>query len=251
MDTDNDQTNLVAAARLDKLLQTRRAAPSALCTRLNIQVWTRDEKFVLKGRDDATAIARAAAAVRGVVGELLAPHEAFTASRVRAKEARGRVSGLYDIKLVGATRALVEGGISRLAGAGFYRLSKEDEFDDEDCFTIILPKEACVGPLIADLADLTNATRMAYETGGGLPGAGFDKARLVVNGAVEDAMKKAPKFIRADEGLITVAPVRRNGTLDHTNCSGDSLEGSLVTCRFTVMPGRTATRAGGGWVLEA
>ena len=164
MDTENEQTKFVAAARLDKLLQTRRAAPSALFTRLNILVWTRDEKFVLKGRDDATTISRAAATVRAVVGELPAPHGAFSASRVRAKEARGRVNGVYEIKLVGATRALLDDGIRRLAEAGFHRLMREDDFCDEDCFTVIVPKEACVGTLIADLADLRQ-TRRGWRTG--------------------------------------------------------------------------------------
>jgi len=179
-----------------------------------------------------------------VVGELLAPHGAFSASRVRANEARGRVNGVYEIKLVGANRAQLEDGIRRLAEAGFHPLMREEAFRDEDCFTVIVPKEACVGTLIADLADLTIATRMAYETGGGFPGAGFDKARLVVNGAVEDALKMAPKLFRVEAGLITVAPVRRNGTSGHMNGGGDMVEGSFTTSRFMVMPGRAATRAG-------
>ena len=116
---------------------------------------------------------------------------------------------------------------------------------DDDCFTVIVPKEICVGTLIANLEDLTDASKIAYETGGGLPGAGFDKARLVVNGSVDDVLQKAPRFIRSDEGLITVLPVRKGGgTAVPANGTEDASGAGLVASRFTVMPGRTASRAG-------
>ena len=216
---------------------------AANALRLNVQVWVSDERFVLKGRNDATTIARAAAAIRGEVGELLAPYEPFSASRVRAKETKGRVSGFYDIKLVGENRSVVDAGIARLAGIGFHKLAREDEFQEDDCFTIIVPKELCVGPLLADLANLTGVVAVAYETGGGIPGAGYDKARVVLKGSMEAALVKAPAFIRWEDGLVKVLPLQTGAGIQGSAGDGVGV-GARVTEGFTVMPGCTAARAG-------
>ena len=189
-------------------MEAGRTESAANALRLNVQVWVSDERFVLRGRNDATTIARAAAAVRGVVGELLAPYEAFSASSVRATKAKGRVSGLYDIKLVGENRLVVDAGIARLAGIGFYKLAREDELQEDDCFTLVVPKVMCIGPLLADLANLTGVSAVAYETGGGILGAGDDKARVVVKGSLEAALGRVPACIRWEEGRGKVLPPR-------------------------------------------
>ena len=141
-----------------------------------------------------------------MVGELLAPYEAFSASSVRATKAKGIISGLYDIQLVGENRAVLDAGIARLAGIGFYELAREDELQEDDCFTLVVPKVMCIGPLLFDLANLTGVSAVAYETGGGILGAGDDKARVVVKGSLEAALGRVPACIRCEKGRGKVLP---------------------------------------------
>ena len=100
-----------------------------------------------------------------------------------------------------------------------------------------------MGALVADLATLADVTTVAYETGGGMPGAGFDKARLVVNGRMEDVILRAPALARVDDGLVTMFPVK-TGSTAAASPGGKPTELAYVVERYMAMPGRTAARAG-------
>ena len=45
-------------------------------------------------------------------------------------------------------------GMARFSGAGFRTVVTEEEFGEEECCTILVPKEACIGELIEELVNL-------------------------------------------------------------------------------------------------
>ena len=234
---------IAAITRYTTLVQSRRTSASAKCVRQTLLTWVRDDKFVLRGKGDAVTIARAHAAVRVAIPTMLAKHEAFGAARVRAKEARGKVCGLYELKLVAHTPEEMLLGRTRLTTAGFTPLVTEEEFGEEECCTILVPKDACIGGLIQELVNLAGVTKLAYSVGGGLPGAGIDKVRLCINGTPEMLVKADPKLARLDDGVVSVYPLAAAAVAEATETGGLG-SGLTTSARYMVVPGRASSRRG-------
>ena len=79
--------------RFAELRLTRQSGVEADIVIKNLTIWTAKEGLVLTGKSDAVVIARAASAVRGAIGNLLASASSFVASRVRTKERDREESG--------------------------------------------------------------------------------------------------------------------------------------------------------------
>ena len=234
---------IAAITRYTTLVQSRRSSASAKCVRQTLLTWVHDDKFVLRGKGDAVTIARAHAAVRVAIPTMLAKHEAFGAARVRAKEARGKVCGLYELKLVAHTPEEMLLGRARLTTAGFMPLVTEEEFGEEECCTILVPKDACIGGLIQELVNLAGVTKLAYSVGGGLPGAGIDKVRLCINGTPEMLVKADPKLARLDDGVVSVYPLAAVAVAEAAETGGVG-SGLTTSARYMVVLGRASSRRG-------
>ena len=248
MDTAQDNAavtsaKIAALARYAELTRARRTSDTAKCVRQTFLTWVHDKKVVLRGKGDAVTIARAHAAVREAIPTLLARHDAFSAARVRAKEARGKVCGLYELKLVAPSPEGMTMGMARLAGAGFRTVVTKEAFGEEECCTILVPKDACIGELIEELVNLAGVTKVAYTMGGGIPGAGTDKVRLCINGSPEDLVKADPKLTRLDAGVVTVSPLATAAVAEAAE-AGSAGSGLTTAARYMVVPGRAMARGG-------
>ena len=199
-----------AREALAKLLADKRAGPEASTVRKIIWFWTTLADLDMKGKESYRVVAATRRLVEGALPSSalsgLSPIQARRGMlRVKDKSIFGGPIGLLEISLVAKDEAALKAHVEALKLVGLIAMSPEDSFDERHCCHMLVPKLDCVQPLYRKLVDLGGVTKLCYASGGGVPGQGAEKARLIVDVTAEELLRKIPELVTLEGGSHVVA----------------------------------------------
>ena len=157
-----------AADKLTAQLTGRRNKPER---RTSYSMVVSADDVTLTGKNDQTAVARITQRARAKMSEprQLQGELPIRPARVRVKataKGSGKCCGVYEVHLEAPTPAAMEKTLNELEDAGLFCMATASDFSTDTCSYVVVPRTACVGPLISNLMNKGKATYAMYEIGG-------------------------------------------------------------------------------------
>ena len=201
-----------ARQEVAQMLATKRAGPDGQIVRKQYWFWSVLDDLNLYTGDTYRVIA----AVRRIVEDVL-PADALSGLgsiqarrgmvRTDKKVVFGKPMGIFEIGLQAKDMGGMSSHVTKLGAAGLKVMHPEDDFEEQSCSHILVPKMGCIQPLYRKLVDpqAGGVTKLCYAMGGGAQGQEDNKARLIVDVTPGELCRKMPELVTLEQGSHVIA----------------------------------------------